>query len=411
MNREELIQEALRLPPSAISYYVTRQLMILFPNKTITECDDGYFDVANYIRNGQCHVAVHPNKESEFLTNWEEPDILESDIPLEGRLTTSPYNAWLDITWQEEMFTVLTLHWETGDTTASRQWLITNTEQTAQDFIKAVCQWNAEIRGEILVFDDGCWQKDERLFKAIKSATFDNLILQDTLKQEIQFDLEQFFSARDVYDRFHIPWKRGILFIGPSGNGKTHTIKALVNYLQKPCLYVKGFHNRFGTDDSNINNVFLKARKSAPCVLVLEDLDSLLTEENRSFFLNELDGFASNLGIVILASTNHPEKLDQSILERPSRFDRKYYFKLPALPERTKYIAYWNDSLEESMRLSEQGILDVAQHTNNFSFAYLKELFLSSIMKWITASEKNMELVMQEQILLLQQQMANEPTP
>lgn len=53
-------------------------------------------------------------------------------------------------------------------------------------------------------------------------------------------------------------------------------------------------------------------------LLILEDLDSLLTDQNRSFFLNELDGFAANEGIVTIASTNHPERLDPAISNRPS---------------------------------------------------------------------------------------------
>ena len=64
--------------------------------------------------------------------------------------------------------------------------------------------------------------------------------------------------------------------------------------------------------------VFARARRSAPCLVVLEDLDSLIKDENRAFLLNELDGFADNEGVVVIASTNHPEKLDPAILDRPS---------------------------------------------------------------------------------------------
>jgi ATP-dependent 26S proteasome regulatory subunit len=62
----------------------------------------------------------------------------------------------------------------------------------------------------------------------------------------------------------------------------------------------------------------------------------------RTNFLNELDGFAANIGIVTLATTNHPERLDPAILDRPSRFDRKYPFDLPEQPERHAYIVMWN---------------------------------------------------------------------
>src|SRR5262249_35575934 len=139
---------------------------------------------------------------------------------------------------------------------------------------------------------------------------------------------------------------------------------------------------------------------------VLEDLDSLLNDENRSFFLNELDGFAANIGVILIATTNHPERLDPAILDRPSRFDRKYPFDLPALPERLAYITMWSASLQPALRLSEDGKTKLASATEGFSFAYLKELFLSSMMRWIN-QQGNMEQVMLEQESVLREQMVS----
>ena len=129
--------------------------------------------------------------------------------------------------------------------------------------------------------------------------------------------------------------------------------------------------------------VFVRARRSAPCLVVLEDLDSLIKDENRAFLLNELDGFADNEGVVVIASTNHPEKLDPAILDRPSRFDRKYRFDLPALPERLAYIKHWNQALQIEMRLTDSEAAALAECADRFSFAYMKELFLSTMMEWI----------------------------
>ena len=154
--------------------------------------------------------------------------------------------------------------------------------------------------------------------------------------------------------------------------------------------------------------VFDRARKTAPCVLVLEDLDSLVTAHNRSFFLNELDGFAANIGIVALATTNHPERLDPAILDRPSRFDRKYPFILPALAERKAYITMWNGTLKPRLRLTDEGVETISAQTEDFSFAYLKELFLSSMMKWIVAPQPDiMDTLMREQVSVLREQMAS----
>lgn len=72
-----------------------------------------------------------------------------------------------------------------------------------------------------------------------------------------------------------------------------------------------------------MTQVFGKARAEAPCVLILEDLDSLINDKNRSFFLNQLDGLENNDGLLVIGSTNHYDRLDPAITKRPSRFDRK----------------------------------------------------------------------------------------
>ncbi|MCW3055953.1 MAG: ATPase central domain protein, partial [Chthonomonadales bacterium] len=272
--------------------------------------------------------------------------------------------------------------------------------------------WSVEVRGEVLVFEGGGWAKNEELYTAIKGATFDNLVLPAALKDEIQTDFRQFFASREVYDRYHIPWKRGVLLLGPPGNGKTHTVKALINQLGKPCLYIKSFKSRHSTDHQNIRKVFKRARQTTPCLVIMEDLDSLINDNNRAFFLNELDGFAANTGVVVIATTNHPEKLDTAILERPSRFDRKYTFAMPASEERNAYIAHWNAALEPELRLTVAGLAEIVTLTEGFSFAYLKELFVSSMMRWIAnPGSGQMDAAMRVQALLLREQINRDPTP
>jgi SpoVK/Ycf46/Vps4 family AAA+-type ATPase len=255
------------------------------------------------------------------------------------------------------------------------------------------------------------------------------VILPAPLKEQVQNDFDQFFRSRDLYENYAIPWKRGALFIGPPGNGKTHTVKALINHLARPCLYVKGFKSEYANEHENIGAVFARARMSTPCLLVLEDLDSMIDNENRSFFLNELDGFESNTGLVVLATTNHPDRLDPAILNRPSRFDRKYYFNLPTATERRAYVAVWNNNgtkafaasdnarlsnplPHSALRLSELAIEKVVEHTEDFSFAYMKELFLSATMQWMAArtltpdspDHCSIDTILLEQVALLRTQ-------
>ena len=177
-----------------------------------------------------------------------------------------------------------------------------------------------------------------------------------------------------------------------------------MNQSGKPCLYVKSFasDNRDIVESGNMRSVFDRARQSAPCLLVLEDLDALINEENRSFFLNEMDGFAANEGVVTIASTNHPDRLDPAILNRPSRFDRKFVFKLPAYPERREYLCRWNRTWEEALKLSQAGLDFAGQGTAGFSFATLKELMLSATMAWIELGEPGtMDGVLAAQVELM----------
>ena len=68
--------------------------------------------------------------------------------------------------------------------------------------------------------------------------------------------------------------------------------------------------------------------------------------------MNELDGFAENIGLITLATSNHPERLDASIVERPSRFDRKYYFNPPGPTEPHAYLSLWHKQFAADMHVT-----------------------------------------------------------
>lgn len=432
MHKEQFIREALCLPARAIEYYVSQILADFYPQKALVEGSDGLFDIEEFAGAGYCTIEQKTIVYNQVVTHYIgreidmpgiKPGMLRFSglIPVnigsnitesEQELIDRAKNGWLEVQWHNSNFDVIVMNWVADSRPNYHYWILADQVESAKAFLQEVCRWNAEVRGEVLVFDSGCWRKDATLFRSITGTTFDNLILKGHLKQDILDDLKQFFTSRTLYDQYGIPWKRGILFVGPPGNGKTHAVKAIINALAQPCLYVKSFRAEYQTDEDNIHKVFERARKSAPCILVLEDLDSLLTQQNRSFFLNELDGFAANVGIVALATTNHPERLDPSILDRPSRFDRKYPFDLPELPERLSYISMWNSNLKTELQLREEGITKLSELTEGFSFAYLKELFLSSMMRWIAAEQQdstpeNMQRVMEKQVDILHEQMVS----
>ncbi|HEU4390825.1 MAG TPA: ATP-binding protein, partial [Blastocatellia bacterium] len=172
-----------------------------------------------------------------------------------------------------------------------------------------------------------------------------------------------------------------------------------------PCLYVKSFKAWYGNDHDRIREIFKHARKSAPCVVVLEDLDSLIDNYNRSFFLNELDGFAENTGVALIATTNHPDRLDPAILDRPSRFDRKYYFDLPSSATRLAYFERWRETVQEELVFSDETIRKVVARTRGFSFAYMKELCVSAMMAWMADRTVPMDRVLRRLAVTLRDEM------
>lgn len=392
MTIENFIREALYKPNDYIGYHVGRELAELYPDKAIIEGRTCYFDLNAFVRDERCSVVEQKSVFHHVTVDWEGGG---------KKLRQEIQNSWLNVLWQGQLLDVIYITWVEGYYTKRHHWIVADDRETAECFFDAVCEWNCEVRGEILVFQDGYFEKDQQLLESIKQATFDNLVLPAPLKQQIQEDFQRFFNSREVYEQYGIPWQRGALFIGPPGNGKTHTLKALINQLDKPCIYVRGFEI-----EEEIAMLFVRARMVTPCVIVLEDLDSMVTNKNRAFFLNELDGFRSNSGIVVLATTNHPEKLDTAILERPSRFDRKYYFDLPADAERMAYLDKWNRGLQPEMRMTYAGAATVVIGTVGFSFAYLKELLVSSMIQWISGDGKvSMDDVVLAQAELLRSQM------
>jgi len=393
------IYDALCTDNTALIYRVGEELADHFRVRAIIKSSDYDFNVEEYADAGLCDLRPHAEYFADVDAQW---------LPDRGQIDRSYDQGWYRVVWEGAEVEVLRLTFATACGEQTVRWLIADTLELAEAFFTAVCVWNSAVEAAIMVFQDGYWQKSRDLYLAIQRATLDTLVLGGTLKQDLYRDLAAFFDARPIYERAGIAWKRGVVLIGPPGNGKTHAVKALINALGKPCLYVKSFSSQHADDHHNIRSVFAQARETAPCILVLEDLDSLITEHNRSFFLNELDGFAANTGVVTIASTNYPERLDQAILARPSRFDRKYHFGLPGQAERVAYLELWSADLADAMRPGAATIARVAADTEGFSFAYLKELLVASTVRWTERQQPGlMDQIMPAELADLRAQMSS----
>lgn len=373
------------------------------PGMTV-QCVTQYeYDFLGYANAGHAKAELHLRQEGDrrdlhdTQRKYVKPSRLVEDAT--GKLSNDiAFGRWV-YTFNEQDFVFYQCEWELIRGNMERVWFIlaprheidgpngTVYNPLIEDLLLAVGKWTSVTHNEIYVFDSGCWQKSAELWKSIEGASWDDVVLDPAMKSSLIEDVESFYDNHALYRKYSVPWKRGIILHGVPGNGKTASLRAIVNGLQKrddpiPSLYIKSFEDKCNGSQASIHSIFKHARRMAPCLLIFEDLDSLVVDDVRSYFLNEVDGLESNEGILMIGSTNHLDRLDPAIAKRPSRFDRKYHFKVPSLSARSLYCQYWrkklsvNDELDFPAELCDV----IATFTEGFSFAYLKELFVASLL-------------------------------
>ncbi len=168
--------------------------------------------------------------------------------------------------------------------------------------------------------------------------TFADVAGIDEAVEEVR-DLVGFLSDPKAFSRLGGRIPKGILLVGPSGTGKTLLGKAVAGEAKVPFLYgsASEFVEMFvGTGAARVRDLFEKAKKQAPCIVFIDELDAVGRKRGGTSFggghdereqtlnqiLTEMDGFEPNAGVIILAATNRPDVLD-SALTRPGRFDRQ----------------------------------------------------------------------------------------
>lgn len=379
-----------------------------YPKHSLVFSDDYMPDVFSFPG-----VIVKPLDDIPLLTNTIFVTLSRMGSPVPGMLLDSVYFGGFDLSWEGHDFVVYNLVYPQGFGTVRATFILHDgPEDDIRSFLLANGIWRNKLHNEIWVFNQGFWSKDAALYAEVQKANWDDVILKEDFKKNLQKDVFGFFTSEELYKKLGIPWKRGLIMYGPPGNGKTISLKAIM----KSCgekdyapLYVKSFQSFMG-EEWSMAQVFNKARQLAPCVLVLEDLDSLINDRNRSFFLNQLDGLSGNDGLFLIATTNHFDRLDPGLSTRPSRFDRKYLFDDPDLEERTLYVQYWQNKLKDNEEISfpDSLVKEVAESTSLFSFAYLKEVFVSSLVILASFEDKDKPEfadVLKDQIKVLRKQL------
>ncbi|KAG0676851.1 AAA ATPase cdc48 [Kluyveromyces marxianus] len=215
------------------------------------------------------------------------------------------------------------------------------------------------------------------------NVTWDDIGGLDDIKEELKETVEYPVLHPDQYTKFGLSPSKGVLFYGPPGTGKTLLAKAVATEVSANFISVKGpelLSMWYGESESNIRDIFDKARAAAPTVVFLDELDSIAKARGGSLgdaggasdrvvnqLLTEMDGMNAKKNVFVIGATNRPDQIDPAIL-RPGRLDQLIYVPLPDETGRLSILTAQlrNTPLEPGLDLKT-----IAQATQGFSGADL----------------------------------------
>ena len=194
--------------------------------------------------------------------------------------------------------------------------------------------------------------KAKMLDEANNSITFSDVAGCDEAKEEVK-ELVDFLRDPQKFQKLGGRIPRGVLLVGPPGTGKTLLAKAIAGEAKVPFFSISGsdFVEMFvGVGAARVRDMFEQAKKSAPCIIFVDEIDAVgrhrgaglgggndEREQTLNQMLVEMDGFETNLGVIVMAATNRPDILDPALL-RPGRFDRQVYVTLPDIRGREQIL-------------------------------------------------------------------------
>jgi len=247
--------------------------------------------------------------------------------------------------------------------------------QTAEDitaFMDDLRKWEeAKVR-----FDERCMIWPNRTIPRPK-LTWDDLCMPEVLKKSIRTNIEAFFKSKESYKTHGLQYRRGLLFVGSPGNGKSTCAKVVAS--QYTDIYFLIFSVDRNTTDDDFRRAFGHAATKSPCILLIEDLDKLNPERVPiSSFLGLLDGFETKEGVLVIATSNEPHKLDKALAQRPSRFDRMFAFDMPKKEHVLELLKRRAGKFFDEAELAE-----VADGCKDFSMAYVQEIVVNCLLHCI----------------------------
>ncbi len=184
------------------------------------------------------------------------------------------------------------------------------------------------------------------------TVTFADVAGCDEAKEEVK-EVVDFLKDPAKFQKLGGRIPRGLLLVGPPGTGKTLLAKSIAGEAKVPFFSISGsdFVEMFvGVGASRVRDMFDNAKKNAPCIIFIDEIDAVgrqrgaglgggndEREQTLNQMLVEMDGFETNVGVIVVAATNRPDILDAALL-RPGRFDRQVYVTLPDIRGREQIL-------------------------------------------------------------------------
>ncbi len=194
--------------------------------------------------------------------------------------------------------------------------------------------------------------KAKLLDESANPVTFADVAGCDEAKEEVK-EVVDFLKDPSKFQKLGGRIPRGLLLVGPPGTGKTLLAKSIAGEAKVPFFSISGsdFVEMFvGVGASRVRDMFDNAKKNAPCIIFIDEIDAVgrqrgaglgggndEREQTLNQMLVEMDGFETNVGVIVVAATNRPDILDAALL-RPGRFDRQVYVTLPDIRGREQIL-------------------------------------------------------------------------
>ncbi|KAL6056741.1 Inner membrane I-AAA protease complex subunit Yme1 [Balamuthia mandrillaris] len=219
---------------------------------------------------------------------------------------------------------------------------------------------------------------------------FSDVIGADEAKSELQ-EVVNYLRDPLKFERLGAQLSKGVLLSGPPGTGKTLLAKAVAGEANVPFFFASAseFEEMFvGVGAKRIRNLFEEARKNAPAIVFIDEIDSVGKTRRRNYnspshdqtlnqLLTELDGFQSSDRVIVIAATNYPEALD-SALTRPGRFDKKITIHYPDIRGRKQLLDYYLSKVKAAPDVDSERL---ARAIRGFSGADIRNLVNTAAIK------------------------------